>query len=167
MYADKTRGEGQRGLNTRLRSIACEWTRPITEFPLWMLTGVDQTPWVCTSGLAEAHPVFTRRQRGGTRADAVAQCQVSAGVSSLDLCTSAEQVDYWRANEASLKVGHVAKIPQSDARLGASDRSDRCVRSVRFMLCVEPNGSISWGLLFRPHGRLLLTLLAISIENTP
>jgi hypothetical protein len=137
------------------------------EFPLWMLTGVDRTPWVCASGLAEAHLVFARRQRGGTRVDAVAQCQVGAGVSSLDLCTSTERVDYWRANEASLKVGHVAKIPQSDTRLGASNRSDWCVRSAQVMLCVEPNGSISWGLLFRPHGRLLLTLLAISIENTP
>ena len=25
------------------------------------------------------------------------------------------------------------------------------------------NGSISWGLLFKPHGRLKLTLLAISL----
>jgi hypothetical protein len=31
--------------------------------------------------------------------------------------------------------------------------------------CIEePNGSISWGLLFKPHGRLKLTLLAICID---
>jgi hypothetical protein len=29
---------------------------------------------------------------------------------------------------------------------------------------LEPNGSISWGLLFKPHGQLKLTLLALCIN---
>ena len=28
----------------------------------------------------------------------------------------------------------------------------------------EPNGSISWGLLFKPHGHLKLTPLAICVD---
>jgi hypothetical protein len=122
----------------------------VIEFPLWMLTGVKWTPWVCVSGLTEAHPILARRQHGGTRANGVVQCQVGAGASGLDLCTSAEQVDHWRVDDASLKVGHVAKIPRSDARLGAADRSDRRIRSARVMLCVEPNGYISWGSYLSP-----------------
>jgi hypothetical protein len=43
---------------------------------------------------------------------------------------------------------------------------DRCVRSTRSEVSVEPDDSISWGLLFKFHGRLLLTLLVIFIDIT-
>ena len=43
------------------------------------------------------------------------------------------------------------------SRTGASGHPDQCpVKGY--------NGSISWGLLFKPHGRLKLTLLAICID---
>ena len=57
--------------------------------------------------------------------------------------------------------GHVARIGRPDAEVqrpvnmtGASGHP---------MLCPVKgyNGSISWGLLFKPHGRIKLTLLAI------
>ena len=52
-----------------------------------------------------------------------------------------------------------------DRTLGpVSGRSDRRVRSSCFLVDCGANGSISWGLLFKPHGRLKLTLLAICID---
>ena len=42
------------------------------------------------------------------------------------------------------------------SRTRASGHPDQC-------LVKGYNGSISWGLLFKPHGRLKLTLLAIFI----
>ena len=60
--------------------------------------------------------------------------------------------------------GHVACIARPDVEVqrpinltGASDHPVLCpVKGY--------NGSISWGLLFKPHGRLKLTLLAICID---
>ena len=60
--------------------------------------------------------------------------------------------------------GHVACIARPDAEVqrpvnmtGASGHPVLCpVKGY--------NGSISWGLLFKPHGRLKLTLLAICID---
>jgi hypothetical protein len=43
-------------------------------------------------------------------------------------------------------------------------RPDLRVRSPRFVLCSEPNGSIRGGLLYKFVGWLLLTLLAICID---
>ena len=43
------------------------------------------------------------------------------------------------------------------SRTGASDHPDQ-------WLVKGYNGSISWGLLFKPHGWLKLTLLAICID---
>ena len=64
----------------------------------------------------------------------------------------------------SLNVLHVASIRGSDAGLGASDRPDLRVRSMRSGLLYEPNSSINGGSLFMPHGQLKLTLLAICID---
>ena len=44
------------------------------------------------------------------------------------------------------------------------DRSDRHVRSPHVQCSEEPNGSIRGGSLFKPHGQLKLTLLAICID---
>ena len=60
--------------------------------------------------------------------------------------------------------GHVACIARPDAGVlrlvdlsGASNHPELCpVKGY--------NDSISWGLLFKPHGRLKLTLLAICID---
>ena len=60
--------------------------------------------------------------------------------------------------------GHVARIVLPNAKvqrlvnmIGASDHPVLCpVKGY--------NGSILWGLLFKPHGRLKLTLLAICID---
>jgi hypothetical protein len=62
-------------------------------------------------GLAEACPVLAQRQHKGARANVVTQCQVGAGASGLDLCIGMERVHRWRLGGASLKAGHVAKIP--------------------------------------------------------
>jgi hypothetical protein len=67
----------------------------------------------------------------------VTQREVSAGASGLDLCISMERVDRWRPGGASLKAGHMEKIPRSDVGLGASDHFDRHVRSARAVLCVS------------------------------
>ena len=46
----------------------------------------------------------------------------------------------------------------------ASGQYNRSIRSARVQCSEEPNSSISWGLLFKPHGRHKLTLLAICID---
>ena len=46
----------------------------------------------------------------------------------------------------------------------ASGRSDWSIQSPRVVLSEGYNGSISWGLLFKPHSWLKLTLLAICIN---
>ena len=52
-----------------------------------------------------------------------------------------------------------------DRTLGStSDQSDWRVRSPRFFREQIANGSIRGGSLFKPHGRLKLTLLAICID---
>ena len=63
-----------------------------------------------------------------------------------------------------LKSGHVAVVGRPDAEVqrpvnmtGASDQPTLCPMK-------GYNGSISWGLLFKPHGRLKLILLAIFID---
>ena len=59
----------------------------------------------------------------------------------------------------------VWNLTRNDRTLRSStDQYDRSVRSARVQCSEEPNGSISWGLLFKPHGRLKLTLLAICID---
>ena len=50
-----------------------------------------------------------------------------------------------------------AEEQRSVSRTGASGHPDQCpVKGY--------NDSISWGLLFKPHGRLKLSLLAICID---
>ena len=63
-----------------------------------------------------------------------------------------------------LKSGHVAVVGRSDAKVqrlvnmtGASGQPVLCLVKVY-------NGSISWGLLFKAHGRLKLISLAIFID---
>ena len=59
---------------------------------------------------------------------------------------------------------HVACIARPDA--GVLRSVDMTGASGHPVLCPVKgyNGSISWGLLFKPHGRLKLTLLAICID---
>jgi hypothetical protein len=61
----------------------------------------------------------------------------------------------------------VAYIPRLDTGLGASGHLDRRVRSLHSDPIIEPNSSILVGGLFKRVGQLWITLLAISIENTP
>ena len=58
----------------------------------------------------------------------------------------------------------MACIAQLDAGWRASSRPDLRVRSVYSGLLYEPNGSIRGGSLFKSHGQLKLTLLAICID---
>ena len=60
--------------------------------------------------------------------------------------------------------GHVACIARPDAEVQRPVNLTRA--SGHPMLCPVKgyNGSILWGLLFKPHGRLKLTLLAIYID---
>ena len=60
--------------------------------------------------------------------------------------------------------GHMACIAQPDTRVLRP--VDMTGASSHPMLCLVKgyNGSISWGLLFKPHGQLKLTLLAICID---
>ena len=60
--------------------------------------------------------------------------------------------------------GHVACIARPDA--GVLRPVDMTGASGHLVLCPVKgyNGSISWGLLFKPHGRLKLTLLVIFID---
>jgi hypothetical protein len=48
-----------------------------------------------------------------------------------------------------------------DAGACVSGQHNQRVQSPRVRLLLELNGSISWGLLFKPYGWLLLSLLAI------
>ena len=61
------------------------------------------------------------------------------------------------------ETGHVACIARPDA--GALRPVDMTGASDHPVLCLVKgyNGSILWGLLFKPYGRLKLTLLAICI----
>ena len=60
--------------------------------------------------------------------------------------------------------GHMACIARPDT--GVLCPVDMTGASGHPVLCPVKgyNGSISWGLLFKPHGRLKLTLLAICID---
>ena len=60
--------------------------------------------------------------------------------------------------------GHVACIARPDA--GVLHSVNMTGASSHPVLCLVKgyNGSISWGLLFKPHGWLKLTLLAIYID---
>ena len=58
----------------------------------------------------------------------------------------------------------MALIERLDAGGVRPVTSDRRVRSPRVQCSEEPNGSIHGGSLFKPHGRLKLTLLAICID---
>jgi hypothetical protein len=81
-----------------------------------------------------------------------------------DLMRGCNRFDLWDRVVTVECRGHVALIRRLDARGVCSVTSDQRVRSSRSELPVETNDSISWGLLFKPHGQFKLTFLAICID---
>ena len=61
-------------------------------------------------------------------------------------------------------VRYVADYERPDAGGSASGQLTGASGHPVFYPVKGYNGSISWGLLFKPHGRLKLTLLAICID---
>ena len=57
----------------------------------------------------------------------------------------------------------MADYERPDARGSVSDQLTGAFGHPAFYPVKGYNGSISWGLLFKPHGRLKLTLLTIFI----
>ena len=92
----------------------------------------------------------TERAGVGTRGRGVG-CVRSAWRVRSSLDRWREQVDCWDQAIDFEHGGHADGWERPDTRAGAFSQR---VRSSRARLCVEPNGSISWGLLFMPHGRL-------------
>ena len=87
-----------------------------------------------------------------------------SSASDRDLTRRAGNFDRWRSMQVVKPQGHVAADQRPDAEGGASDHIDRHIQSPRESYSEEPNGSFRRGSLFKPYGRLKLTLLAICID---
>ena len=114
-------------------------TRPVKKMPLWNLIGNDRTlaiECLVTLSSASSHHLIVK--------DAENRPLRSRGGESKE----------------ETRGEH-----RATGRWGpASGQPDRRVRSARVSLDRGANGSIHGGSLFKPHGRIKLTLLAIGID---
>jgi hypothetical protein len=148
------------GANARVHPVVAKRTRLIAFWALWELSRSDLTLG------------YHGERRIRSRHWACGECMIwhSHGASCHPSGASGHHyLSAWSSwplgsDGARLKKWHVTRIPRPNAGLAASDRSDRRVWSPHGGRQWEPNNSILWSLLFKPHGRLLLTLLAIFID---
>jgi hypothetical protein len=88
----------------------------------------------------------------------------SCGASGCYLRRVGAATSRWPCAANVQTQGHVARIQGPDAISGTSGHPNQCVWSVRRVPHLDPNGSISWGCLYKWFGWLGLTLLAIFID---
>ena len=116
--------------------------------------------WVSPIKHDRTHPVMISRFWMLTRNDR----SLRSNVRSLRSSASGHHLTIGIERSVFEERGHVACIARPDA--GDQRPVNMTRASGHPVLCPVKgyNGSISWGLLFKPHGRLKLTLLVIYID---
>jgi hypothetical protein len=143
------------------RQVTVDRTRQVMVECLRILSGSDRTRGRGRQQRVRSRHVGRQGTRERTQWRSVRSWPAGSG---RYLIVGAENFDRWDRADNIEPRGYMARIVRPDAGWRASGRPDWCVWLLRSVLPVVPNGSISWELLFKPHGRLKLTLLAICIN---
>ena len=164
-YADVSREalarSGEDGPDSSLGPVTPKRTCPVMKNHLWMLIGNDLMLGYCRErrvwSLGDG--TSARTSRAGTDASGPVSC-----ASGHHLSAGAGESDHWDHAVENQRKEHMAQIHRPDAGvLRPVDLTYASGRPMEAEQC-EPNGSIWLGALFKPHGRLKLTLLDICID---